>query len=92
LAQLVRSTTDAISIPSIPRSGTPRGSFVLISAGRDGILLFRRRWPGVRLALHRRFQLRQLPDLPLRGVFAHGPKVFEQFDDIVVFGGNPLGP
>ncbi|MEM7229209.1 MAG: type II secretion system protein [Planctomycetota bacterium] len=77
LAQIIRNA--AFGDPDDPQGGTARGSFVLLSAGTDGVYFAVTDGPGTR-------------DMPVTNIIndanTGNPKVVEGYDDVRVFGGG----
>ncbi len=76
LAQIIRHP--AMGTATAPQTGSPKGQFVLISPGPDGIFFSRYDGPGT-------------PNAPVTNIVsgANGkPQVVEQYDDLMVFGGG----
>ncbi len=75
LAQIIRNVSYGAA--NQPLQGAPRGAFVLISAGQDGIFFSRIDGPGN-------------PTLPVNDIINNpkGPYVVNEYDDIRVFGGG----
>jgi prepilin-type N-terminal cleavage/methylation domain-containing protein len=75
LAQIIRNVS--YGAPNAPLAGAPRGAWVLISAGRDGIFFSRTDGLGN-------------PTAPVTDIInpPTGPYVVNQYDDVRVFGGG----
>ena len=76
-AQIIRHPS--FGEPDEPLTGTARGAYVLISAGKDGIYFSRKDGPGT-------------PAVPVSNIINHpefgNPQVVEEYDDIRLFGGG----
>ena len=77
LAQILR--TPAIGQPKLPQSGAPRGEYVVISSGPDGVFFAVNDGPG-----NETTQVRNIVD---SGNFAT-PTVVTEYDDIIISGGG----
>ena len=75
LAQIIRNVS--YGAPNAPLAGAPRGAWVLISAGRDGVFFSRTDGLGN-------------PTAPVNDIIntPTGPYVVNQYDDIRIFGGG----
>jgi hypothetical protein len=92
LALLMRGPGDANIDPLNPDlRGTPQGSIVLISAGRDGIYLSAADGPGSGMHVIGGSGCGNYQAFPYDQFLQLGQKAFLQFDDIVLFGGDPSG-
>jgi len=78
LAQIVRNVSYGTN--NQPLQGAPRGAFVLISAGQDGIFFSRIDGPGNPSA--------PVTDIVNAATNPKGPYVVAEYDDIRVFGGG----
>ena len=77
LAQIIR--TPAIGQPKLPQSGAPRGEYVVISSGPDGVFFAVNDGPG-----NETIQVRNIVD---SGEYAT-PTVVTEYDDIIISGGG----
>lgn len=72
-AQIIRHP--AFGKPNEPQSSSPKGRFVIISPGRDGIFFSKFDGPGSK-------------STPVTDLITPGPKVIDEFDDLRRFGGS----
>jgi len=79
VAQAIRHP--AFQAPNAPLQGTARGAFVLISAGRDAVFFSRSDGPGTRANPITSGSIQNQ-------IINPGPVVFEEFNDIRIFGGG----
>jgi prepilin-type N-terminal cleavage/methylation domain-containing protein len=73
LAQIIRHP--AFGDNSQPELWTPRGAYVLFSAGKDGVFFSQQDGPGE-------------PSNPVNDLSNLDPEVVQEYDDVVVFGGG----
>ncbi|MFO0874595.1 MAG: hypothetical protein U0575_11580 [Phycisphaerales bacterium] len=73
LAQIIRHP--AFGKANEPQSSTPKGRFIVISAGKDGVFFSKFDGPGSK-------------STPVTDLVAAGPKTIDEFDDLRRFGGG----